>query len=155
MEVSAPFPCLRNKNSVKSNGCVDACEISSWSALCNKSSMLLSLVTIHPLPGDESKVIDVLDSMQRLIATSLDCQGCLITTEAGTGKSICYMERWRTREALDRHLRSTLYCRVLEAMELSRIPPTVEFFEITGIGGLDLIERVRLHPVDNDKSEPI
>ena len=117
--------------------------------------MLLSLITIHPFPGDESKIIDVLDSMQRLIATSLDCQGCVITAEAGTGKSICYMERWRTREALDRHLRSTLYCRVLEAMELSRIPPTVEFFEITGIGGLDLIESVRLHPVDNDKSEPI
>jgi hypothetical protein len=32
-------------------------------------------------------------------------------------------------------------------MELSRIPPTVEFYTISGIGGLNLIENVRLHPV--------
>ena len=37
---------------------------------------------------------------------------------------------------------------VLEAMELSRIPPTVEFYTISGIGGLDLIENVRLHPMN-------
>ncbi len=124
---------------------------SNWSVLCNCSYMFLSLITIYPLPEDESKVIDVLDSMQGLIATNADCQGCLFTT--GRDKSICYMERWRTRAALDRHLRSALYCRVLEAMELSRKPPTVEFYEITGIGGLDLIEGVRLHPMDVDKSE--
>jgi len=107
--------------------------------------MLLSLITIYPLQEDESKVIDVLDSIQGLIAANADCQCCLFT--AGIGKSICYMERWRTREALDRHLRSHLYCRVLEAMELSRIPPTVEFYTISGIGGLNLIENVRLNPV--------
>ena len=119
--------------------------------MCNNSDMLLSLITIHPLPEDESKVIDVLDSIQGLIAANADCLGCLFT--AGMGKSICYMERWRTREALDRHLRSHLYCRVLEAMELSRIPPTVEFYTISSIGGLDLIENVRLHPVNAEISE--
>jgi len=107
--------------------------------------MFLSLITIHPLPEEESKVVDILDSIQGLIAANADCQCCLFT--AGMGKSICYMERWRTREALDRHLRSHLYCRVLEAMELSRIPPTVEFYTISGIGGLNLIENVRLNPV--------
>lgn len=114
--------------------------------------MLLSLITIHPVPGEESKVIDVLDSVQGLIAANADCQGCLFTAMVGPGKSICYMERWRTREALDRHLRSPLYCRVLEAMELSRTPPTVEFYDIIGIGGLELIENVRLHPMDHPPS---
>jgi quinol monooxygenase YgiN len=112
--------------------------------------MFFSLITIYPFPGDESKIIDVLDSMQGVISIKADCQGCLLTVEAITSKSICYMERWRTREALDRHLRSTLYCRVMEAMELSRLPPKVEFYEITGIGGLDLIEHVRLKPVTMD-----
>ncbi len=119
--------------------------------MCSRSGMLLSLITIHPLPENESKVIDVLDSIQGLIAANADCQGCLFT--AGMGKSICYMERWRTREALDRHLRSHLYCRVLEAMELSRIPPTVEFYTISGIGGLNLIENVRLHPMNAETIE--
>lgn len=114
-------------------------------------AMLLSLITIHPVPGDESKVLDVLDSVQGLIAANADCRDCLFTAVVGPGKSICYMERWRTREALDRHLRSPLYCRVLEAIELSRTPPTVEFYEIISLGGLDLIESVRLHPMHNKK----
>jgi len=54
------------------------------------------------------------------------------------------MERWRSREALERHLRSPLYCRVLEAMELSRQPPEVEFFAVQDIGGLELVEKARL-----------
>lgn len=107
--------------------------------------MLLSLITIYPFSENESKVIDVLDSVQALIATNADCLGCLFTVKTGVDKSICYMERWRTREALDRHLRSNLYCRVLEAMELSSKPPSVEFYEMKGIGGLDVIKGVRLH----------
>ena len=106
--------------------------------------MLLSFITIYPFPENESTVIEVLDSIQALIAPNADCLGCVFTAGIGTGKSICYMERWRTREALDRHLRSNLYCRVLEAMELSRKPPLVEFYEMRGIGGLDMIADVRL-----------
>jgi len=106
--------------------------------------MLLSIITIYPLQGEKSKIIEVLESVQRLVVTKTNCQGCLIAVEAITDNSICYMERWRTRETLDDHLRSTLYGRVLEAMELSCLPPTIEFFEITDIGALDLIESARL-----------
>lgn len=115
--------------------------------------MFLSLIIIHPLPGDEAKVIEVLDSIRCLAATNADCRGCFFTSGAGPDCSICYLEHWGTRAALDRHLRSPLYCRVLEAMELSRLPPTVEFYQLTPIGGLDVIENIRLHPLtcDTDK----
>ena len=115
--------------------------------------MFLSIITIHPFSGDASKIIDVLNSMRGLVAIDADCKGCFLSVEAEERTSICYMERWRTRAALDKHLRSALYCRVLEAMELSRMPPTVEFYEIADIGGLDLIERVRLDPLNADTNE--
>jgi len=91
--------------------------------------------------------------MQGLTATNPDCQGCFLTVEAREGKSICYMERWRTREALDRHVQSSLYFRVLEAMELSRIPPKVEFYEAKDVGGLDFLEQVRLYNLSAPKDE--
>lgn len=117
--------------------------------------MLLSLITIYPFPGDESKIIDVLDSMQGGVATKADCHGCFLMVEAITGKSICYMERWCTREALDRHLRSPLYRQILEVIELSRIPPTFEFFEVKELGGLSLVEQARLliPPAGNTAAE--
>lgn len=106
--------------------------------------MFLSLVIIHPVPDDVAKVVDILASTRSILATNGDCCGCLLATEAGGGEIVYYLERWATRAALERHLRSPLYGRVLEAMELSGKRPTVEFFEIGALGGLEMVERVRL-----------
>lgn len=102
-----------------------------------------SLVKIYPPAGAEPSILEVLESMKGPIAALTDCIGCSVTVETGEGGAICYTERWATREALDRHLRSSLYGRILEAMECSRLPPVVEFYEVTEVGGLDLVERVR------------
>lgn len=102
------------------------------------------MVTIHPIAGAEARIVEILDSMRGLIAINVDCQGCFLAVEAGGSGAICYMERWNTREALERHVRSSLYCRVLEAMELSRIPPKVEFFDVNAVGGLEWVEKARV-----------
>jgi quinol monooxygenase YgiN len=101
-------------------------------------------ISIYPLPGEHDRIVDLLDSIRLLTAANSDCLECRLTTETGAGRSICYLERWQTREALVRHLRSALYCRVLEAMELSASTPKIEFFEVGQVGGLDWIAQVRL-----------
>ena len=106
--------------------------------------MLLSIIRLYPSPGNEYAVIDVLNSMKGPISASSDCIDVLVLAESSGEGGICYLERWRTREGLDRHLRSNLYSRVLEAMELSFSPPTVEFYEISSIGGMECIEQARL-----------
>jgi quinol monooxygenase YgiN len=106
--------------------------------------MLQSIIRIYPRPGAEQTVLEVLESMKGQIAALNDCLGCSITVEVGEGGAICYTEQWRTREALDQHLRSPLYGRVLEAMECSSRTPEVEFYEVAEVGGLELIEKVRI-----------
>jgi len=108
--------------------------------------MLQSIVRIYPRPGAEQTVLEVLESMKGQIAALNDCLGCSITVEVGEGGAICYSEQWSTREALDRHLSSPLFGRVLEAMEFSNTTPEVEFYEVTEVGGLELVEKVRLPP---------
>lgn len=105
--------------------------------------MYISVVKIFPPPGREQAVIEILETLKGPIATEADCLGCSITVEAGESGTICYTEQWRTRAALDRHLRSSLYSRVLEAMECSRRPPEVDFYEATDVGGLELVEKAR------------
>jgi quinol monooxygenase YgiN len=105
--------------------------------------MYISIVKIDALPGQEHTVMDVLESMRGPISALAGSLGCSLTIEVGAAGTICYQEQWRDREALDRHLRSALYSRVLAAMELSRTPPVVEFFEATRTGGLDVVELAR------------
>ena len=106
--------------------------------------MFLALVKIYPRPGLERSILEVLDSLKGPTSIIGDCLGSSVSIEPEEGGAICYSEQWRSRESLDRHLRSPLYGRILAAMEFSRIPPEVKFYEATGVGGLDLVEKVRM-----------
>jgi quinol monooxygenase YgiN len=106
--------------------------------------MIISIIKIYPPTGSEQRIIDVLESIKVLIVNLSDCLECSVAVEAGKDEQICYMEQWRTREALDRHLQSPLYGRVMEAMELSRLMPEIAFFESSSIGGLELVKNARV-----------
>lgn len=105
--------------------------------------MYFSIVKLDVLPSQRHTVMDVLESVKGPTSSLAGCLGCSLTVDEGTSSTICYQEQWRDREALDQHLRSPLYARILAAMELSRTPPLVEFFEATKAGGLDLVAMAR------------
>jgi quinol monooxygenase YgiN len=105
--------------------------------------MYISMVRIYPSPGCTQAVVNILNTLMGPFAANANCLGCLITVEAEENGVVCYTEQWRTRDALDRHLRSLLFNRVLEAMECSRQQPEVDFYEVTGVGGLELVAHAR------------
>lgn len=105
--------------------------------------MYLSIFKIDALPGQEHAVMDVLEVMKGPALTLPGCLGCSLSIETDPGGRIWYQERWRDREARDRHLRLSLSAGLSRVMELSRMPPEVEFYEVARIGGLDVVERAR------------
>lgn len=120
---------------------------------CTPKPMLLTIITIHPASKHEAKVLDVLNSVRRMNAVNANCEDCRLSVEIGERRTVFYMERWLTQEGLCRHLRSPLYRQILEAIELSRIPPTFEFFEVKELGGLRLVEQARyLIPLTGNKT---
>ncbi len=54
------------------------------------------------------------------------------------------IQEWENREHLVRFLRSREYRVVLEVIELASASPKIEFFEVSHLQGLDLIEEARL-----------
>ena len=107
--------------------------------------MFLSLVRIVPLPEKRERILEMLVSVARQAKLIHGCKGCTACEESGNGKAILYLERWESREALQRHIRSGLYLRVLHAMDLASEPPEVSFYEICGEKGLELIRELREH----------
>lgn len=115
-----------------------------WTGLCNRLFMLLAILTIFPLPGEESRIIEVLDSLRTAVAPNVECLESLITVAPAERGLIRYTERWRSRQALEQHLGSPLYSRVFEAMELARQPPTIEFLQVQAVGGLEMVAEARM-----------
>ena len=101
---------------------------------------MLSLIKILPAPEKRKEVLDILISNKGPIQAIHSCLACSICEEEG---DIVYIELWRTTEDFIRHIRSDLYTRILGAMELSRKKPEVNFFEISSVKGMELIEAVR------------
>ena len=68
---------------------------------------------------------------------------CRLYEEDGSEETVLYVEQWESEEDLQRHIRSDLYRRILEAMELSCRSPEVAFHSVSATAGMELIEALR------------
>jgi quinol monooxygenase YgiN len=104
---------------------------------------ILSIVKIMPVPEKRKEILDILLSIRGPTQAIHGCLACSICEEDGDERVIFYIEHWRSREEFIRHVRSDLYTRILEAMELSRKKPEISFLEVSAIRGMELIEGIR------------
>lgn len=105
--------------------------------------MIIAILKMIPLNEKRHEVLDVLLSIKGPVLTESECLACCILEEYGEEQNLFYVEQWRSLAALERHIRSTSYARILEAMELSAQPPEISFYKTSEMWSFDLIERVR------------
>ncbi len=106
-------------------------------------SMMLAMVKIVPSPGKRQEILDILFSVKGPTLATPGCRACSIYEEQGDEQAITYIEHWQSPAEMYRHVRSPLYSRVLEAMELSSIEPEICFHMIMRTEGMELIENLR------------
>ncbi len=110
--------------------------------------MIISILKISPVPDKRQAIIEILMSVETMTRLKAGCVGSNLYEEYGDGQKILYMERWQTKEDLHRHIRSTLYLRVLNAIELASEPPEIYFHEGAETTGIELIEDLRIRSED-------
>lgn len=91
-------------------------------------------------PEDKRKeLLDVLGSLQGPTEATKGCQGCQVLSDASRESVILYVVRWDDRPALEEHIRSERFRRLLPYIEMSLEPPQVEVNSLSRIGGLPII----------------
>jgi quinol monooxygenase YgiN len=105
--------------------------------------MIIGTTRILPPPDRREAVIEVLRSVQGLVRAQPGCLAFDVFDEPGAEPSVVLFERWADDEALQAHLRSESYRRILGAVELSGGQPDIRFEHVSSVGGLDLVERAR------------
>jgi quinol monooxygenase YgiN len=88
-------------------------------------------------------MIDILKNMEALTRGKPNCKCCCVYEQLNDTKAILYLEQWQTREALERHVQSSMYMRLLTAIELSGEVPEIQFFDVSETRGMELIEALR------------
>jgi len=105
--------------------------------------MIIGTVRFLPPPNRHVAVLEILRSVQGPVRAQPGCAACDILDEQGPETAIVLLERWETEEALETHLRSEAYRRILGAIELSGGQPDIRFEHVSSSEGLELVERLR------------
>ena len=114
-----------------------------WYSSCLSIDMVVGTLRI-PLSADRrSQVLEVLRSIQGPVLAQPGCTGCVIYEEQSPEDAVVLVERWDSEAALEAHIRSESYRRILGAIELSGGPPEVRFEHVSASEGMELIERLR------------
>jgi quinol monooxygenase YgiN len=105
--------------------------------------MIIGTVRILPPADRRADILEVLRSVQGRIQDQPGCSACRIYEEDDAESAIVFVERWTSDEALEAHLRSDIYRRILSAVELSASPPDISFEHVSATEGIEVIERSR------------
>ena len=108
--------------------------------------MIIEFIGLSSLPAQERRFADALESLVGPIQVQPGCLGCEVMKSWRTTTGLSMIARWETQRDLIQHLQSEIYKRLLLLMELSSLPPVLEFFNVVEIGGLDLVEAARMQP---------
>jgi len=105
--------------------------------------MIVGTLRILAPPERRAAVVEILQSVQGPVLAQPGCGACHIYEEQGPEQAVVLVEMWHSQAALETHLRSEAYRRVLGAIELSGGPPEVRFDHVSATEGMELVERSR------------
>jgi quinol monooxygenase YgiN len=105
--------------------------------------MIVGTLRVVPAPDRRAEVLEVFRVVQGPVLAQPGCTACHIYEEQGQDEALVLVEMCESQEALETHLRSEAYRRILGAIELSGAPPEVRFDHVSATEGMDLIERSR------------
>jgi quinol monooxygenase YgiN len=114
---------------------------------CHRAKQaLVILVTLRVAapPGRYEELVGGFWSVIGPVRVEPGCTACGLYRDASEGDELLYVEEWQSEEALERHMRSARYDRLLAIMETSARPPELRYLSISVVRGLEHLEVVRL-----------
>jgi quinol monooxygenase YgiN len=105
--------------------------------------MIIEQLTICAPKGKRQEVGKALTSLSGPTQVLRGCLKCRLLQSWRDPDELVLEANWETAEDLIRHLQSDNYKRLLLLMELSPVPPVLEFWTVQEVSGLDLVQKAR------------
>ena len=105
--------------------------------------MKVTVVRVRVPTEDREAVVK---SIQRVLEPTRVESGCLgmqCGCDIEDENALVIIERWATQEDLEQHIRSDQYRVILSVLESSSEDPEVQFHEVSGTAGMEVIFETR------------
>jgi len=106
--------------------------------------MIIEQVYILPTQEQREKIASALASVVDQTQEQPGCMSCRVLQNWQDLGEFLIEVKWNSMDGLINHLRSETYTRLLLLIELSASPPTLHFYTVQEVRGLDLVQRARL-----------
>ena len=97
------------------------------------------------LKVEPQKRWDVLRTIHSMTGPTMARHGCLhcsLYSDTSNDDELILLEKWESQEALEGHIRSDEFRKVMSAMEAACEPPEMQFSRITSPEGMKLVEEI-------------
>jgi quinol monooxygenase YgiN len=104
-------------------------------------------------PEGPRDLLAALHSATTIPAGEPGCRSSSIWCETGPSGAVLLLEEWDSPRAMERHMTSPVFRRLLAVLELSRTPPEIRYVQGSLMRGVDWMTQV-LGPRSGDSVDP-
>jgi quinol monooxygenase YgiN len=103
------------------------------------------MITLHVCvpPAKKAEVIVLFDSYVGPVSVHPDCRKANLYSNITTHYDFLLLEEWDSQRALQDHIRSDDFLKILAIMDLASKPPELRFHTVSSVEGFELVEELR------------
>ena len=105
--------------------------------------MVVMSLRVKAPAGRRDKILKTLGSVLGPTRVLRGCLSCRLYQDLENRNVLTLIEEWESQEALDRHVRSDHYRKILAVMDLASEPPEIQFRSVASMAGMERIEQLR------------
>ena len=113
--------------------------------------MIFHLLRLKVAPHDRANAIKTMQISVGPTKVRKGCVSCRLYTHVDNDDELLLIQKWESREALERFVNSPEYTLILEGMELSIEQPILEIYDVKNTSGIDFIEQLINDSMDSQK----
>ncbi len=105
--------------------------------------MVIMTLRLTVRPEKKTDAISIINAMAGPILVEPRCKHFCLYSDVNNDDTLMLVQEWVSQEALEEHIRSDEFNKILVVIELATRAPEIRFNTVSDIAGFELIENLR------------
>jgi len=104
--------------------------------------MIIVTLRLKVVPEKRWAVIKTVHTIIGPTTVQPGCSHCSLYSNTSNDDELILLEKWESKEALEIHLRSDEFRKIISVMETASEPPEIHFNTVASVEGIELLAKI-------------
>ncbi|MBW1848535.1 MAG: antibiotic biosynthesis monooxygenase [Deltaproteobacteria bacterium] len=105
--------------------------------------MVIFTLRLEVAPNDRLNILKAIHAIIGPTAVLKGCLHCGLYSNSQNDDELILLEKWKSQQDLERHIRSDDFHKILTVMEAAKKKPEISFYSVASKAGLELVKKIR------------